>query len=195
VAPEYVFQRPPQQRRHHARHLRVAHREVVLVVPRADERLADQRAVGVGELGHRHPDHPRGLEHPFLGQAGLHEQSHIASGLEVDLSCQLLPGICQGQAKGLKLALEEVEVDAGLASDLLVAVALSLPRQHPLDRQQHEPVLLDGPPQLLERDPLRRQLLEQGEPSLARLPVHALEQPFRLEVDLRHGGHSPRLDP
>ena len=58
--------------------------------------------------------------------------------------------------------------------------------EHSLDRQQHEPVLLDRLPQLLERDAGIRQFLQQRQASLARVPLEALEQPLRLEVDAGH---------
>ena len=58
--------------------------------------------------------------------------------------------------------------------------------EDPLDGKQHEAVLLDRPLQFLERYALIGELVEQGQPRLARLPSEVAEQPFGLEV---HAGH------
>ncbi len=169
----------------------ITERKLALVEARLGEHLADEVAVGVGEVRHRDADDPRGLQQPVLRQARVEKRLRPLGGLDVSLAEDPIVVLRDRRSERLQQAGEEFGLEARFLSYLRRAVAMRVLLEHPLDRQQHEPVLLDRLLQLLERNALVGELLQQRQPRLARLPLQVAEQALGLEIDL---GHRPILE-
>ena len=164
--------------------------EVALGVPRLHQRAHDQLAVGLGDPRRPHPDRPRDLQQPVLGQAGVAERFHPLRRAEVGVGQAALVRVGVGDAQRRRRPLQEVEVDLGDLGDLPRRVARAVAGQGPLGRQQGEASRLDRLPQLRQRHAFGRESLEQLAPGLPRLPLDSLEQALRLEVDRLVAGHA-----
>ena len=192
VAAERVVERLVEKRRQALSGRRVAHRDVALGIAGAKEAFADLRSGRVGELVHRHPDHPGRLEHLILGQPRVDDLLRIASLLEVVGAQRALPRLRRGETQRLAEPGEGLDGDPRFVGDLLRRVAAIVAAQDPFDRQQHEAVVLDRVAELLERHAVVGELGQQLEAGLACLPVEALEQALGFEIDLL-GGRDARI--
>jgi hypothetical protein len=95
-------------------------------------------------------------------------------------------GVDRGVAERPSGLLEEAELEPGLGGDLAQGAAGTLRLEHPFHGQQREPVLARGAAQLLEREALVLERMQQLEARVAGRPVvEPVEEPLRLEVD-RH---------
>ena len=176
-------QRLAEQRRHGLGGRRIALRQLPLVHAGLREHLPDKIAVGIRQVGHRDPDDPRGVEHAILGQPRVQEELRPLGGLQIRLAVDALLVGRNRRPERPHEPDQEVVLEAGAGCDLLHGVALGPLLEDALNREQDQAVLLDRALQLLERDTVLRQVLEQREPRLARLPGEAVEQAFGLEVD------------
>src|SRR5262249_33488884 len=103
--------------------------------------------------------------------------------LEVGLAVDAIVVRRKGRSERLKQLEKEVGFEPGPLGYLLRRVTLLAFLEDPLHRQQDDPVLVDCTLELLERRALLRQVPEQGESGLARLPPEVVEQALGLEVD------------
>ena len=87
------------------------------------------------------------------------------------------------------VAPQDALVHADLLGDVGGGVSRPLPLEDTLHGEERQPVLLDGPPQILERDAVAGQVLEQLLTRLAGLAARPVQQSLALEVD----GHGGRL--
>ena len=122
----------------------------------------------------------------FFREPGVDEHLRPPGRLHVGLGVDALLLLRDRGAECLQKAPQEVGVETRPRGDLGRRITLRARVENALDGQQHQPVLLNGALQVVERDARFRQLLEQGKPRLARLPAQASKQPFGLEVHARH---------
>ena len=179
-----VDQGRPDQRQHVLGGGGEAQGEVALGVARLHQGADDQLAVGLGDPRRPHPDRPRHLQHPLLGQAGVEEGLDAPRRLDVGVGERAAR---RGRGRGCRgAALKRCSSSRSMPGDLgdlARRVAGPVAGERPLDRQQRQPAGVDRFAQLLERDAFAGQLLEQLQPRLAGLALDAVEQPLCLEVD------------
>ena len=181
----------PDQRHHELRRRGEAQGEVALAVARLRQRPDNQLAVGLGDAGGAHPDRPRHLQHPVLGQAGIAEGLHPSRRLQVRLRPPRFVGVRIRNAEGGAEASQLLEVDADNLSDFPRRVATPVAGEGALHWQQRQPPRPHCRPQLLQRHALRGQLSQQRRAGLAARRVEVVEQPLGREIDLRGGAHLP----
>ena len=179
-----------------------AERQVALGIAGLHQGANHQLAVGLGDPRRAHADRPRHLHDSLLREAGVVEGLHSPRRLHVGLGQGSFVGVRIGDAERRRGALHQVEVDAGDLGHLARRIAGAIAGQGPLDREQGEAPGGDRLAQLLHRDALGRQLLEQRKAGPAGLALDALQQALGVEVDrraLRHARHSapqgPRVRP
>jgi hypothetical protein len=102
------------------------------------------------------------------------------------------PGPGSGQPQRAPQGDHPIDLEAGALRHLRRRVPGS---ELPLEREQHEPVLGDRRPQLLESDPLGGQTLEQLEPSRPLITVEPVEQPRAGKVHAAILSHLRRGKP
>ncbi len=73
--------------------------EVALGVSGLHQGAHDQLAICLGDPRRSHPDRPRHLEHPLLGQAGVAKGLDPPRGIEVGLGQRPLVGVGVGNPK------------------------------------------------------------------------------------------------
>jgi hypothetical protein len=119
-----------------------------------------------------------------LGDPGLDQPLQRLERVEVRVAEELLVGVGTRQPQRLPLPREELDGQVDLLGQLPGRV-LGLAAQRELDRQQGEVAPFDRALQLVERDVLVVQLLQELEPGAPLVALEPLEQALRLEVDVR----------
>ena len=180
-----MLQPGPGERQQRLGRRREAVADLVLVGPSGQQRARPQDPHGIGIAGHPAPEHARGLEHPLLVEARLAQLRRLLGGGEVVLAVDPLPRRRDRQPERAARGLQELDVDAGALGDLGLRVAI-LGAEQALDRHQREPLLGDGPAQVLQRHPVLVQLVQQLPPGLASTVVgQVLEQALGFPVHVR----------
>ena len=172
--------------REHAQRLRVAQAEIALGVAGLQQRLAERRHERGGDRVERVAHHADQLEEALLVEAGVEQRLGVARQLELLVGEHARVGVDRGVAERPPGRLEEAELEPRPGGDLAQRVAGALRLEHPLDRQQREPVLAGRATQVVEREALALERAQQLEACVAGgAVVEPVEEPLRLEVD-RH---------
>ena len=127
-------------------------RDLVLGVALVHEGVGDQATARRGELRHRHPQQPADLEDAVVRDPAVAELAHALGRLDVEL------GVHRGvvgrrHPERPPLAAQELLVDPRPLGDLGGGEPLLPAAEHPLHRQQRQPVLRDRGAQLVEGTP------------------------------------------
>jgi hypothetical protein len=120
----------------------------------------------------------------LLRDPGVEEPLQRLERVEVRLAEDLLVGVRARESQRLALSRDELDRQIDLLRQLARRV-LRLAPERQLDRQEREAALLDRLLQVLERDAIAVQLLQQLEPRPPLVVLEPLEQPLGLEVGLR----------
>ena len=165
----------------------VATGELMLRDAALDEGAPRNRADHLGSLRQAATQHARDLQQAVVRNPGRAQLRNHPARLQVLVAEGLLVRVGQRQPGGLARGEQVFERQAGLLGRLPRRVD-GVHRKDAGERQEHEPVLLDRPLQLVEGNPLGGQLTEQLEPRLAlwarRQPV---EQPRLRELPVAVG--------
>jgi hypothetical protein len=164
---------------------RVAEADVALGVPRPQECAAEHAGDRGGDVRRAAAHGAAQLELLVVRDARLPCLLNPARPLQVLLGERPLAGLGSGHAGRAQRGLEEVAIEARLLDDVVQRVPRALALERALDRQQHQPCLLGRALELVQRDAVFRQALQQIQPRFAGLALGTVEQPLCLEVD-RH---------
>ena len=157
-------------------------RELDLAVAGLDQRLGEQQAQRLGVARHAGAEHARDVERLLQREARLGERGRVLGRLEILLGEHARVGIGDREAERLPVGGELLELEAGLLREVALAV-LRLTGQEALDREQHEPILLDRLAQLVDAAALLVEVVEQLAAGRARIVVlESFEQPLGFPV-------------
>ena len=187
VQPQDVLQQRRQAREELAGGFGVAAGKLVLGDAALDERTRGHRPDHLGSLRQAAPQHARDLEQSLVRDARGAQLGDDLRRLQVLVAVGLLLHVWQGEARRLARREQVLDRDANLLRNLEAGV-LGLPRQLPVEQEEHEAVLADGPLHLLERDAPRSQFAQELQPGLARRALrHSVEQPRGGELAVKVG--------
>ena len=156
------------------------------MAPGCNHRLEDDLAHHLSRLRQPVAEHPGHGDHLFATQSQVDEDPGVRGGTAVGSQMDRRVGVVRARQTDRALdRLQELQVDSGFLADLPGGHEDAVVSDDATRRQQHRRRLAAD---LLDAEADLEQPLDELGPLGARLPLEAVEQPRRLDVDvLGHG--------